>query len=91
MTQQITMDSVESSQIHSIGYDAETNTLAIRFLSRGGPGSMYHYSNVDAALWAEFEAAESKGAFFGKNIKPFKERFPFVKIVDVSATGQVAA
>lgn len=86
MTHQITMDSVESSQIHSIGHDAETKTLAIRFLSRGGPGSLYHYSNVDAVLYGQLSAAESKGAFFGKNIKPFDKKYPYVKIESAPST-----
>jgi hypothetical protein len=74
------MDSVESSQIHSIGHDAETNTLAIRFKSRSGPGSLYHYSNFTADDYAAFKAAESKGAHFGKYIKHFTEKYPFVKV-----------
>lgn len=89
MTRQIAMDSVESSQIHSIGHDAETKTLAIRFLGRNGPGSLYHYANVDAKLFSEFAAAESKGAFFGKNIKPFKDTYPYVKIESAPTTEQV--
>ena len=31
MTKTIDMQTVDSSQIHSIGHDPETNTLAIRF------------------------------------------------------------
>lgn len=82
MTKQITMDSVESSQIHSIGHDPQTNTLAIRFKNRktGAATSLYHYANVDANLFGQFTAAESKGAFFGQNIKPFDQKYPFVKI-----------
>jgi len=85
------MDSVESSQIHSIGHDAETNTLAIRFKSRGGPGSLYHYSNFTVDDYAAFKAAESKGAHFGKHIKNFTEKYPFVKVESVQAGGQVTA
>lgn len=91
MTQQITMDSVESSQIHSIGHDPATNTLAIRFKSRGGPGSLYHYSNFTADDFAAFRDAESKGAHFGKHIKPFPDKYPFVKVESVQAAGQVSA
>ncbi len=76
----ITMDSVESSQIHSIGYDAPTRTLAVRFKARSGPGSLYHYGNVSEAEFAEFQAAESKGSFFGRRIKPFESLYPFKKI-----------
>jgi hypothetical protein len=75
------MDSIESSQIDAIGYDAETQTLAIQFKAKGAaPGSLYHYSNVDAALFAEFSSAESIGSFFYKNIKPFKDKYPYARI-----------
>jgi hypothetical protein len=77
----ITMDSIESSQIDAIGHDAESQTLAIQFKAKGtAPGSVYHYSNVDAALFAEFRSAESIGSFFYKNIKPFKDKYPYVRI-----------
>lgn len=38
MTNNINLVPVNSSQIHSIGHDAATNTLAIRFKSRGETG-----------------------------------------------------
>jgi hypothetical protein len=76
----ITMDAVESSQIAAIGHDAETETLAIQFTSRTGPGSIYHYSNFTAEDFAAFRAAESAGAHFGKFIKPFGDRYPYVKV-----------
>lgn len=81
MTTQITMDSVESSQIAAIGYAAETQTLAIRFAAKGDkPGSLYHYSNVTAEDFATFKGAESIGSFFYKNIKPHKDKYPYVRI-----------
>jgi hypothetical protein len=58
----IAMDAVESSQIHSIGHHAETNTLAITFKSKSGPGSVYHYENFTAAQFADFKKAESTDA-----------------------------
>lgn len=76
----IAMDEVESSQIHAIGYDDKTGTLAIQFKGKNGPGSVYHYQNIGADFFAEFKAAESIGKFFGKNIKPFPDAFPFTKI-----------
>lgn len=91
MVHRITMDSVESSQIHSIGYDPETNTLAIRFKSRGGPGSLYHYSNFTVDDFTAFSNAESKGAHFGKYIKPFSDRYPYVKIESAPAAAEVQA
>jgi hypothetical protein len=56
---------VESSNIASIGYDPETQTLEIEF-KRGG---VYQYSDVPADVWEAFQAAESKGKFFHAEIK----------------------
>ncbi|KVT86309.1 hypothetical protein WT25_11180 [Burkholderia territorii] len=87
------MQPVESSQIYAIGHDAASCTLAIRFKNRatGAATSLYHYNNVDAALFAEFVAAESKGKFFGERIKPFKDLFPYVQIEKMPATAQEMA
>lgn len=82
---QIAMQDVDSSQIHSIGHDAASNTLAIRFKSRSGVGSLYHYANFPAADFEAFKSAESIGAHFGKFIKPEAIKYPFTKIE--SATG----
>jgi hypothetical protein len=77
----ITMDAIESSQIHSIGHDAESSTLAIRFKSKdGSPAALYHYSNVSAEDFVAFKGTESIGSHFYKSIKPFAERYPFVCI-----------
>lgn len=66
---QVTMTPVESSQIHSIGHDQATNTLAIRFKGKAGPGSLYHYPNFTVEQFAAFQAAESKGKHFGAHIR----------------------
>lgn len=79
----IEMIPCKSSQITAIGHDPETNTLAIQFPSKTGTGSVYHYQNFTAEDFAAFSAAESKGAHFGKHIKPLAEKFPFVKIKPV--------
>jgi hypothetical protein len=77
----IAMDEIASSQIHSIGYDAETETLAIRFKSKlGEPTSLYHYSKVTPANFEAFRTAKSIGSHFYKHIKPMPERFPYVCI-----------
>jgi hypothetical protein len=65
----ITLTPVESSQIAAVGYDAATRTLAIQFKKKSGPSSLYHYDNVPADVHQAFVAAESKGRFFGANIK----------------------
>lgn len=63
---------VSSSNVHSIGfqYDTETKgTLLVRYLGRdsqghrSGPGSLYEYFDVPAAVWVQFKNAASKGKF----------------------------
>lgn len=76
----IALDAVESSQIAAIGHDPETNTLAIQFAAKSGTGSVYHYSNFTADDFAAFKAAESIGSHFGKHIKPFADKYPYVKV-----------
>jgi hypothetical protein len=76
----ITMNPVESSQIEAIGHDAATNTLAIQFKGKAGPGSIYHYANFSAELFRDFRSAESIGSHFYKCIKPCSDRFPYVKV-----------
>ncbi|MGF6420079.1 hypothetical protein ABH900_003596 [Stenotrophomonas sp. AN71] len=82
----ITLFDVQSSQIHSIGHDADSNTLAIRF-TRGygdkrGPGSLYHYANFSAEEFQAFKEAESLGKHFGAYIKPFPEKYPYHKVAE---------
>ena len=77
----IALDSVESSQLHSIGYHPETQTLAIQFLNKEkGPGSLYHYENFTQADWDEFRNAVSFGSHFKKFIKPNAEKYPYTRI-----------
>ena len=59
------MTPVTSSQIESIGHDAETNTLHIRF-HRGG---LYTYADFPAEKFTAFQAAESKGKYLSAEIK----------------------
>mgnify|MGYP001590181677 FL=1 len=67
-----------SSQISHLGYDKDTQTLALKF-KHGG--SVYRYDSVPPALYEELCKAESVGAFFGKHIKPHADRYPFKKQV----------
>lgn len=86
----IAMTPVESSQIHSIGYDEETQTLAIRFKDRatGAPTSLYHYDNATPANFAALQSAESIGSHFYKHIKPHVDRFPYRCIEKMPADDQ---
>jgi hypothetical protein len=56
---------VSSSNIRSIGYDAESSILEIIFLS----GPRYAYYDFPESLWFEFDSAESHGKFFHAHIK----------------------
>ncbi|MBN3744648.1 KTSC domain-containing protein [Burkholderia sp. Se-20373] len=84
---------VESSQIHSIGYDAESETLAVRFKDRrtGGPTSLYHYTGFTQANFDALKGADSIGSHFYKHIKPFDQRFPYVCIEKMPAAAQPAS
>lgn len=66
---------VTSNQVKAIGYDEDTQTLAVTFTR--GPGSIYHYPNVAKETHDAFMQAESIGKYFGAHIKdlPF-EKFP---------------
>ena len=71
----IPLNPVKSSQIESVGYDAATGTLAVKF-QRGT--TVYQYPNVTPKQFAEFQAADSLGKHFGKHLKtlPFKKFAP---------------
>lgn len=60
-----TMHPVKSSNIASVGYDAESETLHVQFLN----GSSYAYKGVPAHEFAALKAAPSVGAHLHKKIK----------------------
>jgi hypothetical protein len=62
----IALSAVKSSQIQSIGYDAASKTLAVKF-ARGD--DVYHYPDFEAADFDKFKGAESIGKHFGAHIK----------------------
>lgn len=51
---------VESSNLHSIGYDPATQKMNVKFKS----GGHYEYSDVPPEAHAAFMAAPSKGKHF---------------------------
>lgn len=82
----IALADVQSSQINAIGHSAETNTLAIQFKNwKGEIGATYHYANFTADDFEAFRNAESLGKHFGKNIKPFADKYPYTKVEDKPA------
>ncbi len=56
---------IESSMLQSIGYDGNSSTLELEFNS----GAVWQYFDFPESLWYEFEAAESQGKFFNREIK----------------------
>lgn len=56
---------VESSNIESIGYDSDSETLEIEFISSG----LYQYYDVPEYVYGELMSADSHGIYFNANIK----------------------
>lgn len=56
---------VESPNIKAIGYDGGTSELLVEF--RSGKTAIYH--DVPASVFAELEAAPSKGSFINRRVK----------------------
>lgn len=89
----IALTPVKSTRVEAIGYEAETQTLAIKFPpSRSAPeGSTYHYADVSPETAAAFVAAESPGKFFETDIRG---KYAYVKQepappVETATTAQV--
>ena len=57
---------VESSLIAKVGYNAETEVLAVQMQNSS---DVYLYADVPGAVFKEFLSAESKGRYFVDNIK----------------------
>ena len=56
---------VVSSSIASIGFDEDTETLEVEFVT----GRVYRYRGVEEDVYEKFLAAPSKGSFFNEHIK----------------------
>ena len=56
---------VESSVLAAVGYDAQRRVLEIEFHS----GAIYRYLEVPEEIHRRLLAAESKGHYFGANIR----------------------
>jgi len=64
---------VASSNVVSIGYDADAETLEVEFSS----SAVYQYYNVGAALNEQLMQASSKGQFFNQYIR---NAYPFSRV-----------
>ncbi len=56
---------VSSSNIRSIGYDVQDETLEVEFVN----GGIYQYFGVPQPIYERFMAASSKGRFFSTHIR----------------------
>lgn len=63
---------VDSSNLHSVGYDSTNQILRVRFLS----GDVYDYFNVPEHLFNGLLSADSKGSYLHRYIKPY----PYTKL-----------
>ena len=59
------MIEVTSSNIESVGYDNDEQTLFVKFKS----GTTYSYSEVLVEIYDEMLQADSKGKYFYANIR----------------------
>ena len=66
-------DPVSSSNIRSVGYDADSQTLEIEFSS----GAIYKYYNVGSDLFEQLMIAASKGQFLNTYIR---NAYPFSRV-----------
>lgn len=64
---------VKSSNIDSVGYDAATQTMGIKFKG----GAVHHYSNVPQSLHDELVGAKSVGGHFHKAVRG---KFPSAQV-----------
>ena len=60
------MITVNSTNIDSVGYNADTQTLTVKFKVSG---QVYEYLNVPQTLYEGLMASESKGKYINENIR----------------------
>ncbi len=56
---------VKSSNIRSVGYEAETRTLEVEF----NDNSVFHYFNLSPLMHASLMQADSKGSYLSERVK----------------------
>jgi hypothetical protein len=69
----ITREPVASSNVASVGYDEQSETLEVEFLN----GTVYQYFNVGMDLYEQFRAAPSKGQFLNAYIR---KSYPYSRV-----------
>jgi len=66
---------VDSTSIASIGYEPRRRELEVEFRQSG---EVYQFFDVSSEEYAEFMAAESKGAYLNQVFKPKGHRYVVV-------------
>lgn len=64
---------ITSSNLQSIGYDSDSQTLEVEFKN----GGIYQYSGVPEHEFTNVMNADSHGKYFIANIK---DRYPYTKL-----------
>lgn len=64
---------VTSSNLHSVGYDSQTETLEIEF----NDGAIYQYEGVSEVVYEELMSAPSHGKYFHAHIK---DAYPYRRV-----------
>ena len=67
------MQSAASTNLQSVGYDEQTETLEVQFVN----GRVYQYYGVSADMHERLMQGGSKGEFFNANIK---RSYPFSRV-----------
>ena len=67
---------IESSVIVSAGYDPDTNTMDVEFVS----GRVYRYFMIPAETFEALTKADSAGRYFNETIR---ERFPSQELTEL--------
>lgn len=65
--------SVASSNVSSVGYDADTQTLEVEFVN----GAIYQYYNVPNNIYEEMMKSDSKGRFLHYYIRDY---YPYSRV-----------
>lgn len=65
--------SVQSSSLHSVGYEEETKTLEIEFNN----GSVYRYYGVPFSVYQGLMSAPSHGKYFHQHIR---DVYPYTRV-----------
>jgi hypothetical protein len=73
----VELQPVTSSLLEAVNYDAEEAVLFVQFKKNK---DIYSHGNIPPELFEEMIQAKSVGQFYLQTIKPFKDRFPCMKL-----------